>query len=485
MGMAIFLLSSIVAFGQSTPAPAESIISSLKAGKYEEARELVVAALKQSPGDARLWTLNGVALTRLGQKDEALEAYNRALRISPAYLPALEGAAESEYQNGSQRAVPLLEEIVKMQPEGKTAHAMLGGLAFKRSDCKTAVEEFARSEPLIDSQASALQQYGSCLVKLNGPQQAIPVFERIAGLQSADEKARYNLALVQSLAGRSTDVIRTLSPAAASADPDALDLLAEAYEATSDTPMAVATLRRAILAKPDDARYYVHFADLCLVHASYKVGVDMLDAGLKRLPRSAALYTARGILLIQLGQYDQGQRDFAKAELLDPNARSGAAAQSMAALQQNNLAEAEAMIRDRLKRRPNDAFLEYLLAEALARRGAAVGTPEFAEAIQAASKAVRLQPGMALARDVLGRLYLEAGNVSAAIEQSRLAVRADPTDQTALYHLILALRKGNQKADIPELMKQLAVLREQARAKEASKRKYALVEESVPSPKVN
>ncbi len=255
-----------------------------------------------------------------------------------------------EYQNGSQRAVPLLEEIVKLQPESKTAHAMLGGLAFKRSDCKTAVEEFGRSEPLIDSQVSALQQYGACAVKLNGPQQAIPVFERIAELQNADEKARYNLALVQSLAGRPADVIRTLSSATAtSADPDALDLLAEAYEATSDTPRAVETLRRAIIANPDDARYYVHFADLCLVHASYKVGVDMLDAGLKRLPRSAALYTARGILLIQLGQYDQGQTDFVKAEQLDPNARSGAAAKSMAALQQNNLPEAEATIRDRLK----------------------------------------------------------------------------------------------------------------------------------------
>lgn len=477
MAAAIFLLCSIAVFGQTTSAPAESIISLLKLGKYQEASELVVAALKQSPSDARLWTLNGVALKQLGKKSEALEAYNRALQILPAYLPALEGAAEMEYQNGSQRAVPLLEEIIKMQPEEKTARAMLAGLAFKRGDCKTAVEEFGRSEPIIDSQVSALQQYGSCLVRLNGAQQAIPVFERIAELRNADARARYNLALVQSLAGRPAEVIRTLSSATASPDPDALDLLAEAYEATSDTPRAVETLRRAILANPDDPRYYVHFADLCLVHASYKVGVDMLDAGLKRLPRSAALYTARGVLLIQLGQYDQGQTDFAKAEQLDPNARSGAAAKSMAALQQNNLAEAETTIRDRLKKSPHDAFLEYLLAETLTRRGAAVGTPEFTEAVEAASKAVQLQPGLALARDVLGRLYLEAGNVSAAIDQSRLAVRADPTDQTALYHLILALRKGNQKGEIPELMKQLAVLREQARAKEASERKYALVEE--------
>ena len=105
------------------------------------------------------------------------------------------------------------------------------------------------------------------------------------------------------------------------------------------------------------------------------------------------------------------------------------------------------------------------------------GSAEFDEAVQAALKATQLQKDFALARDVLGRLYLEQGNISGAIEQSRLAVRADPTDQTALYHLIIALTKGPQKEEIPKLSKQLAELREQARRKEASERRYVLVEQ--------
>lgn len=459
------------------------IAAALRAGNYTEAKRISEEDLKQFPSDPRLWTLNGLALVHLGDSAQALAAYQRALQISPNYLPALEGAAEIEYKEGRQAAVPLLQQILQGRPDDKTSHGMLAVLAFKRHDCNVAAEEFGRSEPLIDSQISALQEYGSCLVKLHKTEQAIPVFERLNDLQQGDEKARYNLAVVQSLAGRYPDVIETLSPLVnrSSAHPEVLDLLAEAYEATSDTPKAVETLHRAIVANPDDARYYVHFADICLVHGSYKVGIDVVNAGLKRLPEAAALYIARGILQVQLGQYEESERDFAKAEQLDPSAEAGPAAQGLAALQQNNLAQAEETIRERLKRKPDDSFLYYLLAETLARRGAAVGTPDFNKAVQAALKAVKLQPDFALARDVLGRLYLEEGNIAGAIEQSQLAVRADPTDQTALYHLILALRKADKKEEAAQLMVQLTHLREQARQKELSERKYALVEQSATS----
>lgn len=146
-------------------------------------------------------------------------------------------------------------------------------------------------------------------------------------------------------------MIQTLTPATSGAsDPNTLGLLVEAYEATSDTRRAVETLRRAILGSPENARFYVDLADICMAHGSYKVGIDMVNAGLNRLPNSAALYLARGILYIQLGHYDESKSDFAKAEKLDPKAHAGMAARSIAALQENDLAKAKLTIRDRLKK---------------------------------------------------------------------------------------------------------------------------------------
>jgi len=477
-GIFIALACALIGWTHSAADPIQAVIADLQAARYSKAQAEIEQKLKESPKDARLWTLHGFALTHLNNPKQALLSYRRALEISPDYLPALEGAAELSFKASGPDAVVFIEKILKIRPKDQTSHAMLASLAVKRGDCSAAVKEFESSRPLIDSQIVPLQEYGSCLAKLKRSAEAIPIFDRLAKLQPADERARYNLAVVQSFSGRYQDVIATLAPTEGGSeqDADALDLLAEAYEAVSDTPRAVAALRQAIVTAPDQAHLYVDFADLCLVHNSFQVGIDMVNAGLTRLPKSAALYLARGILYTQMGQYDRSEADFARAEQLDPAMGPGAAARGMAELQRNNLDNAEATIRARLRSNPNEPFLHYLLAETLLKTGAAVGTPRFDEAVKSAQKAIRLQPEFTLARDVLSRLYLQQNKLDEAIEQSRLAFEEDPTDQTALYHYILALRKRNKSEDIPALTRRLVALREQARAKESTERRFLLVE---------
>lgn len=456
-----------------------SAISELRAEKYSDAKDHLDQALKLSPNDPSLWTLHGFALSHLNDRNGALASYNRALGIAPDYLAALEGAAELQFAASDQHAVPLLERLIKLNPSDQTAHAMLAGLAYQRKDCNVAAREFQQAQSLITSQPQALEQYGYCLLQLKKTAEAIPVFNHLLDLQPQSDRARYNLAVIQSADARYRDVIATLTGPgeALPKNPDALDLLAQTYESVGDTPHAVAALRQAIVTRPDVPKYYLDFANISLAHSAFQVGIDMINAGLERLPNSGSLYLARGILYIQLGQYDQSEQDFARAEKLDPTLQYGSSAQGLAKLQQNDLTEAETTVRDRLRKHPNDPFLHYLLAETLARSGAAVGSPEFIEAVKAAREAVRLQPDFSLARDVLGRLYLQEGKTSEAIEQSKLAFQADPADQTALYHLIMALRKGGKTSEIPPLAKKLADLREQARLKEAAEHKFALVDE--------
>ena len=70
---------------------------------------------------------------------------------------------------------------------------------------------------------------------------------------------------------------------------------------------------------------------------------------------------------------------------------------------------------------------------------------------------------------------------TAAIVQSRKALDSDPKDQTALYHLIQALRKSGRTKDIPELLKRLADLRIEGTKEEAEHNRYKLVEDKSPS----
>jgi tetratricopeptide (TPR) repeat protein len=176
-----------------------------------------------------------------------------------------------------------------------------------------------------------------------------------------------------------------------------------------------------------------------------------------------------------MGQFEKGQSDFEAANKLDPGQASAAVAEGLAQMQSSNLAQALKTVEKERKAHPSDAFLYYLKAEIISQGGPAVGTPEFNDAVKAASRAVQLQPDFALARNVLGNLYLQSGQNEKAIEQCRAVLRVNPSDQIAVYHLLLALRKMNDpKSEVPGLVQRLAELRAQSQQQEASANRYKL-----------
>jgi tetratricopeptide (TPR) repeat protein len=133
-------------------------------------------------------------------------------------------------------------------------------------------------------------------------------------------------------------------------------------------------------------------------------------------------------------------------------------------------------VQTKLARKPDDAYLLYLQADFLAQKGAEPNTPEFQTALQSARKAVALQPSLGDAHVVLAKLYLQSGKYSDAVIECRKALEINPKDQTAVYRLIQALRKTDDKKELPGLLQRLAELRKQAAKEEGERNRYRLVE---------
>src|SRR5579871_5760733 len=86
--------------GQGSVATMQNISAALRAHEYERALQLIEPMVRDSPNDARLCSMQGIALAGLHRNSDALAAFQRALNTAPDYLPALEGAAQIEYQAG-------------------------------------------------------------------------------------------------------------------------------------------------------------------------------------------------------------------------------------------------------------------------------------------------------------------------------------------------------------------------------------------------
>jgi tetratricopeptide (TPR) repeat protein len=483
------LLGVYSAAPQSSDDTVRSVTNALRTQQYDQAYQAAHAGLQKSPNDPKILTLEGLALSGMGKKDGALADYDAALKIAPNYVPALEAAAEIEYNAGSERAVPLLNRLLTLRPNDPTTQAMLAAIAYRRKDCASAVKHFQASGAALSSQPVALEEYGDCLVRLKRVEEAIPVFQQLVEASPEEPRARYNLAAVQLAANKNQDAIESLQPLldAGNPDPDALDLAAEAYENIGDTPHALQYLRQAIVLAPDNPRFYVDFATLSLNHSSYQVGIDMINVGLSRIPDSAALHAARGVLYVQSGQAEKGEADFEAAEKLNPNQAFGSEAYGLASFQEKDLDSALVSVRAKLKAHPNDAFLEYLLAQILSRQGPAPGSPEFNQAVAAAQRALALNPNLTDDRDVLASLYLKSGQLQKSIQQSRIVLQKEPDDPEALYHLMQALRRTGKTDEIPDLVKRLAAAQAASGKKEAEQNRFRLVEpnKNQPDPQPN
>jgi tetratricopeptide (TPR) repeat protein len=461
----------------------DAVELALRSNQFDNAIELSRTTLKEFPNDPQLWSLQGVALASSGKGSEARAAFQQALEISPNYIMALQGAAQSEFQAGSREAAPLLNRLLKLRPNDPISHAMLGVVHYREGNCAEASTHFAKAGSVLDSQPAALHAYTLCLVRLKKLDEAVKVFQRTVTLNRNDPQERRLLAAVQVMARRPNDAVATLDPLlkGGTADAGTWQLAASAYEDTGDTPGAVNALRQAILLEPKNVSLYLDFAHLSYQHQSFPVGVSVLTDGIAQQSSAAQLYVARGILLVQLGEYEKAEADFDEAHRLDPNQSLSAAAQGMAAVQANDLDRALTTVQSKLARKPNDAYLLYLKADILSQKGANPGSSEFRIALAAARKAVALAPNLAEARSVLARLYLDSGQTREAIEQCRKAIEINPKDQAALYRLIQALQKTGEKKEIPDLLNRLAAAREQATREERERSRYRLIEGEAPT----
>jgi Flp pilus assembly protein TadD len=470
--IASFLLSwpgTTVGQENSSPSTAK-VIGLLRAGNATEALSESSQVLKHEPGDCRLWSLQAVAQQALGESAPALKSFQHALLLCTDYLPALEGAAQLEYAAHDPRVVDALRRIIAQRPLDPVSHAMLAGTLASQGKCASALADFRIAQPLFASQPGLLGDYGVCLMQTEHWVDAITVFKQL-DTEHPSNRATYDLAYAQWKAAQLQSALATLHPLLQTAsDENALILGSSIAEDFGDTVQSVSLLREAILLQPDNIDNYLAFARVAAAHKSYQVGIDMINAGIGVLPDSAPLYVARGVLLVQLSKTAAAIMDFDHAHQLDPKLSAAMDAIGVLQEQQHNDDASLALFRKQAALHPEDALLQFLLAEALSEHSNGSVT----EAIAAAQKASTLEPTYRPALDLLATLYLREGKLKPAVQESEKSLALDANDTQALFTEIRAMRRLGDAAGIATLSERLARAQSANQAQTAQQKRYGL-----------
>ena len=192
-----------------------------------------------------------------------------------------------------------------------------------------------------------------------------------------------------------------------------------------------------------------------------------MNSGIRQSPDAAKLYLARGVLQVQLSHYDAAVADFEKAHALDPRLSFVEDAMGMMRSQQHDNAGSLAIFEREAREHPQDPLLQYLYAEALAQGNANDSEQNAAKAIAAVKKALELEPDYQPARDLLCTLLLKTNRYAEVIDQAGIALKNDPTDQSALYQEIQAQRRLGNKEAIQPLVSRLEELKRQQQVTQA------------------
>ncbi len=438
---------AICLFATSLSADVASIRAALQAGRFVEAIAACDQELKTTPKNAALLTLKGLALQASGNPTASLSSFRQALIAAPSYLPALQAAAQIEFDTRDARARPTLEAILKLASTNETAHSMLGELAFEARDCPRALDHFSK----IASGARrplARWQHGVCLFERERWREAASEFQALLGIRE-HPPTRFNLALSHWHAKNFAAALDALAPLSAP-DADALSLKALVLRERNEIPQALEVLQGAVAAYPGDERLLLDLALLCLDQNSVELGTAVLEAGLSRLPRSVRLLTALGVFQVRAGDMKRAEEYFLAAEQLAPQSGLGQVAAATAMIQ---LGLPDDAIRRLQTISVPSPMVSLTLARALLQKG---GLPQHrAEAKRLLASVVAREPNNSVAHSLLGKTLAQDGEVSRATQALEIAFRLDPSDRTAAYQLMLLYRRVGKTAQASLLNTQL------------------------------
>lgn len=433
----------------------------IRSGRFQEAAAACDRELKTAPASAPLWTLKGFALRGTGDNASSLAAFRMALKSAPGYAPALQAAAQIEFDARDPRARATLESILRADAANATAHAMLGELDFEARDWERARVHLSKGP-----EAPANQwRLGVCAFELGRWREAAARFEALLRLRE-HAPTRFNVAL--SLF-RANDAAAALTALAPLNDPDSISLRAACHRALKDIPEALDTLQAGVREHPRDERLLLDLAILCLDQNSVELGTRVIEAGLERNPGSARLLTTLGVFQVRGGDPAKARETFARASRLAPESGMGEVGTASILMQLGLAREAAAVLRNSGSNEPMAALT---LARALLQD--APSASEKAEAKRILTGLVSRDPSNAAARSLLGKTLATEEQSAAALPHLEAALRSDPSDRTAAYQLMLVYRKLGRAADANRMHGVVRELMVQEKAAESEAGRYRL-----------
>ncbi len=178
------------------------------------ALELYERLVQDDANSPKLWNERGVVLHQLGNPDEAIGSYCKALEISPTYGLALNNLAVALAHRGqNDEALDTFRDGLRVAPELPTPRLNLGLLLLRLRRYQLALQAYRQVVETASVSAPAWNGIGLVLLELGRSADARNAFARAVESDPESAEAHYNLSFALSTLGEYDAALREVTRA--------------------------------------------------------------------------------------------------------------------------------------------------------------------------------------------------------------------------------------------------------------------------------
>jgi len=477
-------LQKAVALDPASLEAGESLIGALAdAGQYDKALAAVTALEKAQPDNAAVQVMKGNIHVERKDHVRARAAFEQALVVEPAHLPAIAGLARLDQQEKkAAQARQRYEALLAKQPDNAAAMTALARLEIGLGRRKEGVAWLEKATVADANDVDAALLLGQQYLALDMPQKAQTLLRRYRVSHPDNVGVLDALGQAQLANKDGAAALESFNRMASAAPGAAMPQirLAVAQLMMKNPTAATASLNKAVILEPDNIQAYIAKAELVASEKDFAGATAILRQVQKQFPNSPVGHTLEGDLLLQQGNPKAALVPYERSLAID-NSAAGTIKLAKAMHDAGLAKEADQRVGAYLKKHPGDPITTLYFADGhmAAKRypeavtlleGLARSTPDNAvvlnnlawayqqmhdpRALPTAEQALAINGENPDALDTLGWLLVEQGKYERAISLLRKAASAAPKQPQVRYHLGVGLYKSGDKAGARKVLQE-------------------------------
>ncbi len=380
------------------------------------------------------------------QKGHAFEkaaeaAFKKSIALKPDYVDAVLalGSFYTKKQQES-KAIELYKSFQREQGSNPRLAEILAQTYLEHEQYDLAYEQLEVLEASADDVLSARMRMALVLIEQKKYDQAVVKLKDVLRQVPESDKIRFYLAAIYEEMGKHPEAIENFSRIPAESQYYGESVVHAAYllKQSKKVDAAIDIVKEGLSKRQDVAQFYSIYASLLDEKGDYKKAATVLDDGAKRFPDNVQLQFFLGTIQDRLGDKLQVVEHMKKVIEMDPNHVQGLNYLAFTYAEgNNNLEDAEKLVRRALEIEPHDGYILDTLGWILYKKG------KVQDSIKILEAALKSQPNEAIIAEHLGDAYTKHQLVEKAREMYKRAAEfeTDSTKAREIREKITALEK--------------------------------------------